>query len=270
MATQQQLDGTDVNEHEGKEQCPGCGQWYKRLSTHWSGSSCQHPSFTDYQKEIIIGMMMGDGSRGKTHDSNNVFQSQMMTKPFLEWVSKELGSHALPVRDFCYTPERSAEKHRESGFRPNANADDYHHRYEFRTRSHPFLNDFLNRWYVNKSEIYFPEDIKLTPTILNVWYCCDGGLQYPKSKGHITINNRNQLHRVSYFEDLFGDIGFNVSVSSGQIRLSNAETPELLDYMGESPTDVESGFQYKWECRDIDEYQRLKEVHDSQPYVGDE
>ena len=46
-----------------KVECPECGEKFKGIDTHWYKSSCNYPPISQHQKEVIIGLLMGDDSR---------------------------------------------------------------------------------------------------------------------------------------------------------------------------------------------------------------
>lgn len=252
MSTKQQT-FSDID--DGKDECPACGQRYERIGQHWYGSPSHRPKFTDRQKDIIIGMMLGDGSRLRMDERNNAFESKMTRKPFLEWLSNQFGVLGKDVFEYHSNPQERAKHHRDSGFYENANADDYHQQYVFRTTKHPFLNDFLDRWYTNNG-IRFPNDIELTPTILKMWYVSDGTVRYSDGNFNgISIANINQIHRSDYFIELLKDIDFNISVTDKGIRFPKSQTDHFFEYVG----DPVPGFKYKWATDDWNKYSRLKE-----------
>lgn len=207
---------------------------------------------------------MGDGSRWMHENQNNAFRVTSMTKPFLEWLSEELGVLGREVKKSPKSPEDTARDNRERGFH-DGNAKDYAQLYVMRTRAHPFLNEFLDRWYTD-SGIQFPNDIELTPTILKMWYVSDGSVKiYPYPNG-VQISNTTQENREEYFTELFKEIGIDLYFTDTKVNIIQDQTEQFFEYIGNSPTDSDAGFKYKWQHNDVDEYQKLKEIHDAQPY----
>lgn len=268
MATKQQtLTNEQIDEHEGEEQCPDCSQWYEIVAQHWSMGSCNRPSFTGEQREVLIGSLLGDGSYSIR---DNVFRwKNVITKPYLHWLENKFGILCNDVRE-GESIERSRGGLAELG---GCNVDHYNlsHKFTLQTKPHPELK-FCKEWGYSEDgfKSHFPE-IELTPTILRTWYVGDGGLSWG-SDGfkRVRISNSDQIHRVDYLKSLFNGIGFDVGVSSNAIRIPKSQTEAFFSYIGDPPTGREDAYLYKWQWHDREEYDRLYKKMKAQNYLGED
>jgi hypothetical protein len=197
--------------------CPECGGKYKRLGMHWTGD-CSAPDLTQKQKEIIIGLLMGDGHLEQTNRSSRICIT-MVSKNYLQYIKKRLSDYMKKVR-----PVKQTELTEKQA-------------YTLRTVACKEFNKFKN-WY-STGEKVFPENIELTPTVLKHWYCGDG--TWNKERISIKINNEfeNQSKLKSYFIDQnLPEPRF----SSNKMYFKKEDSTEILDYIGDPLPD----FKYKW------------------------
>lgn len=104
--------------------CLGCGNEYEIIGSHWSrSSSCEFPSFTQHQSEMAVGILMGDGTINMCN-KNPSLEVQMTSPNYLEHLASEFGILGGEV-SLHRTAEENAKLKRDSGFRPNADADNY-------------------------------------------------------------------------------------------------------------------------------------------------
>jgi len=233
--------------------CQQCGNEYQRIGGHWShpNSSCSHPSFTDHQQEIITGLLMGDGTIG-TANKNPHIRAEMISPNYLEYIADEFGALGSEV-SLKHTAAESAKHNRDSGFRPNAEAENYSDLYLWYSMSHPELQKFAE-WY-NSGKKVWPEDIQLTPTVLKHWYCGDGHWANSSSHNRIEIAMANEVNNTEKVDQMFRNVGLpapsNYAISEQQNKSNylkcNAEftveqSKKLWEYMGEQLPD----FEYKW------------------------
>lgn len=195
--------------------CPRCGNNYKSIGLHWS--SCGYPNISDYQKQISIGCLMGDASIEGKGQANPRFTLSNTNSEYASFVNKKL----QPFSSLNIYPN---EKYKDT------------HLVRF---THPWLKNLL-KWYQSGEKV-FPDDIKLTPTILKHWYCCDG--HFEKHHKRFTIGVENEKNNKQKLTNYFSNIDIDVSLSAGQIYATKSETTKILEYMGEPPT----GFEYKWD-----------------------
>lgn len=231
--------------------CPECGNEYDIVASHWSRGSCDHPSFTDHQKEIITGLLMGDGNL-KINRDNPSLRCKMTSPNYLKYLDKQFGVFGKGV-SLRTTAEEKAKLNRESGFSPNARAENYSNLYIWRSMSHPELREF-EKWYDTGSKVW-PDDIELTPTVLKHWYCGDGSYNN-KSNKYISISCANERGNKEKIEKMFNNVGFSVAYWHESTRYNNGyegtvsaniafdvtTTKELFEYMGDPLPD----FEYKW------------------------
>lgn len=202
-----------------KKTCPSCGQRYERLAQHWAMSSvCDYPLLSDHTEQILMGILMGDGTVHSPPSANNArLEVTNINRHFLNWMDEELGWLSNGVR-----LKRTAEEIREENLRSNhdrfATADyAIRDQYVLTTARHPFVNE-LDNWYGDNQKRY-PPDLKLNPTTLKLWYVCDGTLLWGNS-GHkrpqARIEVTNEADRPSYLKDLFADVGFHPQLTVGE------------------------------------------------------
>jgi len=238
----------------GNVLCEQCGNDYSRIGSHWSQvSTCSHPEISAYKMELLTGMLMGDGYISRRENKNTYFTTAMITKPFLEWLDGELDWLSTGVR-LEYTAEENAKRSRDSGFSPDAKAENYSDVYRLQSRGNPNLQPLAD-WYSSGKKV-FPENIELTPTVLKMWYVSDGSHDNRKSHNRIEIAMNNEIDRRDNIEQLFEHVGFEISnwsireITSGKYEGSKIceaqftvdESQRLFEYMGEPP----AGFEYKW------------------------
>lgn len=232
--------------------CPECGDEYKALGQHWSMGSCDPPALTDYQKELLTGLLMGDGCIRDQQNGNSWLRVAVIEKPFLEWLDDQFGVLTTGVR-LTKTAEESANDVRESGFSPNADANDYHDVWRLNSRNLPELNQWREDWYDPDNGKVFPEDIDLTPATMKMWFVSDWSYNTHGSNNYVQCTTSNEALNKdkiqSYFDSLTIDPTINVydadyytNGKSLVIRCSVDDTQRLFEYMG----DPVSGFKNKW------------------------
>lgn len=222
--------------------CHECGGEYEKIGTHWSLGACEYPSFTDRQREIITGFVMSDASINR-NGKNPHIQSNMITKEFLEWIDEEMGIFGKGVL-FCRSAEECAKENRDRGFRPNADAKNYHDQYRWNSMRHPELHEFA-AWYDSGKKVW-PESVKFTPLSLKVFFCGDGYFRNDKHFKHISFGILNERDNKEKIEKLFECVGlsgtWDESESSCGYRLNNEQSQKAFEIMG----DPLPGFEYKW------------------------
>lgn len=223
-------------------ECHSCGEEFSYLAQHWRQSNCPYPEITKRQREIITGVLMGDGWIDRT-SRNPGFCVTMTNLPFLQWLSDELGD---------LVGEPSADETRNS-----KKGDSEKHVFEMMGKKHPGLGEFRD-WYASGRKL-FPESLTLTPLIASMWYCCDGRLGWSENSArpYVEIAAYKERERTAYITSLFREQGFEVrSINEmGCIRFLTDESMRLLQWMEGPPP----GFEYKW-CRESrSKYLQLKE-----------
>lgn len=230
--------------------CNQCGNEYQRIGSHWvQSSSCSHKGFTDYQREIITGILMGDGYIDSVN-RNPRLQVGMISPNYLQYVADKFGVLGGSVT-IQKTAAESAEKNRETGFRPNAKKENYSDVYIWRSIRHPELHEFAE-WY-DSGEKVWPEDIELTPTVLKHWYCGDGNWDNHGTNNRIRIEMANEINQKEKVSQLFERVGLpspsNYTICEREdgrkdctAQFTADQSKELWEYMGDPLPD----FEYKW------------------------
>ena len=144
--------------------CPNCGEVFSSLAMHWYHESCPYPELGSRRREILTGLLLGDGSIPEV-PGNHSFRLPMINRRFLEWFNEQMEYLTTGVR-LVHTAAELAEHNRESGFSPTAEAKNYHDTYVVRTRAHPYFNE-LRSWY-DSGQKRFPDDLALTPERVEV------------------------------------------------------------------------------------------------------
>lgn len=221
--------------------CPNCNGEYKSLPKHYAHSNCKHPKLSDEQKDIAIGLLMGDGYiRQDTHRSNCALQVNMITREFIYHLEEVFNQVPNNIRKKRFDKEKVNDQ------------------WEIVISSHPYFNE-LKSWYSGDGKS-FPEDLELNRTILKYWYVCDGSLKRRKNRNPVvTISCTNEKDRPDYLNKLFDMISGDVSIYKGDIRLTVNQTKEFFNYIGSESL---PGFDYKWE--NVDNFSSNKKLDRSE------
>jgi hypothetical protein len=243
---------TIIESDNEQERCPYCGNWYSKIANHWSHpqSDCQWPPISNYKMELLTGMMLGDGSM---NTANGHFECGMINKTFLEWLSTELGwlVNGISIDKTAVKMAKECNGSFGSDTKPS-NCSDYYRMY---TRTHPDFQQFID-WY-NGGKITYPNDVKLKPTILRMWYVSDGGLNWSHNGAMIQFTSCNEANRPKVIRNMLNNIGFTVNHSKGDksFYIPYREIDQFFDYMGHNPV---PGFEYKWSYKKQSQYDILK------------
>lgn len=204
--------------------CPDCGNDYSVLGIHLSRSECEYTSITDYQKQVITGLLMGDGCIMKG-DKNHALSVRVIKREYLEYID-----NLFPFYGMGVSLEREAKN------------DNYNDLYAWRTMRCPEISEFRS-WYSSGKKI-FPEEIDLTPGVLKHWYVCDGSYCNNNTSNHIQISSENEKDNKDKIEKYFADsVGVEINSWYGHnFKFTVDDSHELFEYMG-SPL---PGFEYKW------------------------
>jgi len=225
-------------------ECSECGKMYESISHHWGTNPSHEPELSEYQHEVLTGVLMGDGCV-RINGKNGILIVNMISKPYLlhlDSIFSELSNGVSLER----TAKESFEK---SGQMFKTDVKNFNDIYKFRTMAHREITPYRN-WYSSGKKVW-PEDLDLTPTVLKHWYCCDGS--YNTSGNHRSIrigmkNEKTAKDKVcSYFEEKglptpYFNEPKNSTTGSCVAEWSNIPSDKLFEYMGE-PVD---GFKYKW------------------------
>jgi len=225
--------------------CPECGTEYQIVAQHWNKSSCERPNFTDHQREIITGLLMGDGFIDKSGGKNPLLRCEMISPNYLEYIDNKFGIFGKGV-SLEKTAEENAKENRNSGFHPNAKKENYSDTYLWRSMRHPEIQEFTD-WYSTGKKVW-PSDIELTPTVLKHWYCGDGHWNNSRSQNYIKIAMANEVENIDKVNKMFENVGlpspsnYAISGTHCNAEFTVEQSKELWEYMGEPLPD----FEYKW------------------------
>jgi len=232
--------------------CPECGGEYQKLGQHWNFSPSHRPELTQKQIEITTGLLMGDGCI--LNDSKNCYMKVTMTSPnYLKHLNKIFGCLGTEIW-LEKTAAENVKIHKKSGFNPNAKEENYSDVYTWPTKCHPKFNEF-REWYSTGEKVW-PEDIKLTPTVLKHWYVGDGNYDNHESCERIKIAMSNEIENTEKVSNYFQSSGLpkptnftefdNGFGKSCVAQWTTEDSHKLWDYMGKPLPD----FEYKWpeEC----------------------
>jgi hypothetical protein len=232
-----------------KTKCPECCEKYKSIGNHWYWIPKHRPDFTQKQKEVITGVMMGDACINRGNKNPNI-KCVMSSPNYLEYLDYIFGCLGAGV-SLIKTAAEGAKESRDKGFNQNAKAKNYSDVYRWRSKSHPNLQKWAD-WYSTGKKVW-PKDIKLTPTVLKHWYCGDGCWSNKNTSNYITISMSNEINNLEKVNQIFENVGlpapsnYHISERRSGGKRCNAvwtveQSKELWEYMGKPLPD----FYYKW------------------------
>lgn len=203
--------------------CSQCTRQFQTLARHWSeNQQCEFRSLSDHQREIVRGLLLGDGSL----ESNDLTYLRCGSKrrAHAEWLAEELGWLARGV---------------------TVDAGDT---YRLRTMSHPNLGRYWT-WTEAPSTGY-----SLTPTAARVWYACDGTISFAGASDvpQITFAASSDAKREAVAQ-LLSQRGFEPLTWDRRVALPREQTKPWLNWID----DPAPGSEYKW-CTTEEAYQNSR------------
>lgn len=233
----------------GNVLCEQCNTEYERIGTHWGAGDCSFPSLSDYQTDIITGLLMGDGYINR-RDKNPWLHVNMTNERYLQELDGIFGPVSSGV-SLSKSAEQSASDSRKYGVDSSASEENYSNLYTWYTIHHPDLKQF-SEWYSSGKKVW-PENITLTPTVLKHWYVCDGNWHNTRSHNYMRISMSNEAGNWEKVNSYFSDAGLptpsNYDTYSDVVNaeFTVEESKQLWRYMGEPPP----GFEHKWPDQQI-------------------
>lgn len=166
-----------------------------RPSTKTIYRELKETPFSNSQKDLIIGCVLGDGSLSIGKDCKNarfIIRHGLRQKDYLIWKRDKLKPFTKSK-----VGESSSGKHIISGVECNVDKS-----YVFSTISHPWLTELR--------KLFYPNNIKVIPNnlsdILNnlsiaVWICDDGCFTYSKKFGvyRLDLHTESFTHKENIF-----------------------------------------------------------------------
>jgi hypothetical protein len=229
--------------------CHNCGKEREQIARHWSMSSkCSPPELLEHQKEVLDGLMLGDGSVVRPSKNPRV-QVNSRKKEFLEFLHRIFGVFSAGSPKLESTAEELAKKDRESGFNPDAKAQNYSDKYVWRSICCSSFEEWRS-WY-DGGEKEYPQDLELTSISLSIWYASDAHFDNENRKGRAWIDTANEKDSkekiISYFESLpIKTPKWKSFDEYSTIKFNSEETKELIEFM-EHPV---PGYKHKWEYKE--------------------
>lgn len=197
------------------EKCDDCGKSFKRVSGHWARTSCGYPEYTTRQKEIVRGLVLGDGY--VETDSAPALKLGSTNKEFLEWVDGEMGNESTGVR-FVHVTDAGS---------------DY---YTIRIRYNPYIE--AHTWGSNTNNDW-PRHMRITPLVIGLWYAGDG--HYYEDVGAAEIGVSVSKRRRWILESYLAQAGLDARIGKDRMHFRQQEAERLQAYAEPIP-----GYTSKW------------------------
>ena len=135
------------------------------------GSRASIPLLTEYQKELIIGCVLGDGYLRKLKGRKDAFleiNHSIKAKEYVDWKYEVL-------KNIVKTPPKIRRQ----------NKGIFKYAYRFFTRQHPYLTKLWKQFYDQHNNKIIRGPLNLTPLSLAVWFMDDGSCSI---RGDIYLN----------------------------------------------------------------------------------
>lgn len=189
-------------------------------------------------QEIITGCLMGDASISTSEGRSPYFTIQMVNEEFIRWIRSQFGKFGTDVK--------VREREIATGFQDGKYA--YKGKiYTFRSRRLESLSQYRD-WYSGEDDRKrFPvKEIELTPTVLKMWYVCDGGISTGdrwNTKHYARISCQNEEDRKDSINSMFDDLPFEPNWNDGgRFTFGLEGSKRFWNYVG----DPLPGFEHKW------------------------
>ena len=137
-------------------------------------------SLTKFQKEVLIGTLLGDAALKKSKTSTLRINRSLKDKDYLNWQFKIF-------EDFCDRKPWQTIKNDRGKIYEGVS---------FETRSSSIFAQFRSEWYQEQKIV--PGKIKLTPVVVAIWLCDDGCIISQNNK----LNCKFATNGFSYFDVL--------------------------------------------------------------------
>lgn len=170
---------------------------------------------TKEQKEILVGVLLGDGAmRKKTHALLEINHS-IKQKELVDWLYTKFKNFVITI-----PKSRFGNGNRVA--------------YRFTTRSLPVFTQFYDLFFKNKKKIV-PENLKITPLTLACWYMDDGA----RCDRDIYLNSQqfNQEEQEKLCLFLKKQLGISATLNKDKIykriRIKNESVSRFMDLIKE-------------------------------------
>lgn len=215
--------------------CPGCDETFLSAGSHWRQTDCEPPQPSTRTRELIDGLILGDGHiQFPSACRPGYLQVRMTNRPFVEWLDRQLGPLSAGAR-----------RHREATESRRAV-------YSVRTRSIDWF-DRYREWYADGLTV-LPPGYSITALAAKIWFVSDGCLSWGNTPS-LRIYCQDYVDRTpSRVQRLLTEHGFTPSLEPYGLCIAPAEHDSFLNWIGAAPP----GFSYKWETESKKRYRRLR------------
>lgn len=187
----------------------------------WSKNDCNTCLLTETEKDILNGMLLGDGHIEKLKLTSRLSYGSKF-KETLEDIKTS-------IQSFDFSPLWQSQITK---------------CWHIKSRSYLNLNEIRNKWYKNNIKTV-PEDIKLSPLSLYWWFIGDG---YRRDYGIIFCTDAFNFNDKSILIKKLNEIGFisaRLMKNEKRILIGGCEVRKFLDYVKNSVT-ISQQYQYKF------------------------
>lgn len=224
-----------------KSHCPTCSEAFESLGQHFRHSD-HRPALTDWQFEVCVGLVLGDGCVAAVSGGReNSLTLEMSSEGFLRWLDEEMGWLTTGVRLHRTAKENAQHSHSTGLEGATQDVSNYDQTHVLEFRAHPAFSRMRERFYPDGG-IALPDDLVLTPTRGKYWYLSDGGLQF-HTEAEPTLQLSTRTFDLDKVAALFENKGFNPGCHGDHaIQFPNTEAKDVLNWFGSPPP----GFESKW------------------------
>lgn len=207
---------------------------------------------TRYEKEILIGELLGDGSitidKRNTGDCLPWYRHSSKFHEYLIWLSS-----IVPNLRWADDGETIHKQIKRNG---GGNVKSWH----LRSQCHPDLVELKDMFYDSDGNKHIPENLKITSTVLRHWFMGDGSSGYYSAGTKKGIQRRawqiiiytcafakDELERIIVPQ--LAEIGIKSTVTNKpgrhRLRICAESHKAFYEYIGNCPVEC---YSYKWDC----------------------
>lgn len=228
---------------EERTVCHNCGMLSTQMGNHWrQNQSCDYPEITDYQMNVLTGLLMSDGWLSDHSPSTNCsIEVEMANEEYLNYLNERV----FPLLGTQVSLSRTGEECMSPTDIGSDNPDDYSDIYSWRTIKHPSINKF-KEWREYGKKLW-PSDLEMNGTILKHLYVGDGS--FHQKDEYMKITTVNEMDNEEKVINMFKSAGIQINnfrydkhTDKVDMFFSKEESKRLFGIMGSPPL----GFEYKW------------------------
>lgn len=194
--------------------------------------------FTEEQKQVLNGALLGDGNLSIHKNGKNACFS---------YCSKSLQHVEYVANFFC--DYWSGEKITTTSYY-DQRTEKIYTQSKVRTYTNESFTEIYEKWYKDKIKI-IPEDLILTPLTCLIWYIGDGGICHSKRGENIKISthcfSKEQQEKILLPQlEQFCPSLMHVKDDQYCIYIPHKNEEEFLKYIGKCPFE---DYNYKWSIK---------------------